>query len=162
MKPTIPLAIAALAVPAAAQSFNIVDSLMRDLDLSFRALTSNHRRVFHRRIPGQPVKRCIPSSHGSPTGNSTSTLSTSSATATLSTGNSTNTRTSTGTSTRTSTGTSTRTATSTSSAATPSSTWKLQTSIAGSDFFNQWDFWSSEDPTHGAPHLHLPISFGLT
>ncbi|CAE6413471.1 unnamed protein product [Rhizoctonia solani] len=157
MKPTTVLALAALAGPAATQSLNLVDSFMRDLSLSFRALTGSHpRRAFHRRVPGQLVKKCLRPSNGYPGGgNSTSAMSLSStASASTSTGtrSSTNTRTSTGSSTtRASTSTATSaTSTTTSSAATPSSTWKLQQTMAGSNFFDQWDFWSEGDPTHGA------------
>ncbi|KAH7345075.1 concanavalin A-like lectin/glucanase domain-containing protein [Rhizoctonia solani] len=130
---------------------------MRDLSISFRALTGSHpRRAFHRRVPGQLVKRCIRPSNGYPGGsNSTSTVSlssTASTSASTGTRSSTSTRTSTGSSTtRASTSTATSaTSTTTSSAATPSSTWKLQQTMAGSNFFDQWDFWSEADPTHGA------------
>ncbi|KAJ1311525.1 hypothetical protein OPQ81_010009 [Rhizoctonia solani] len=155
MKPTTVFALTALVAPAAAQSLNVVDSFMRDLSLSFRALAGSHpRRTFHRRVPGQLVKRCIHPSNGYPGGgNTTSTMSTVSASSTsTSTGSTTGTRTATSSSTtRTSSSTTTSaTSTTTSSAATPSSTWKLQQTMAGSNFFDQWDFWSEEDPTKGA------------
>ncbi|CAE6457911.1 unnamed protein product [Rhizoctonia solani] len=159
MKPTGVIALAALAGPTAAQSLNVVDSFMRDFSLSFRALAGSHpRRAFHRRIPGQPVKRCIHPSNGYPGGgNSTSTISISS-TSTIGSNTLTGTRSS--TSMRTSTGSSTTqaststttsaTSTTTSSATTPSSTWKLDKTIAGSNFFEQWDFWTEADRTNGA------------
>ncbi|CUA68744.1 putative endo-1,3(4)-beta-glucanase ACLA_073210 [Rhizoctonia solani] len=153
------LALTSLSGSTAAQSLSVVDSFMRDLSISFRALTGSHpRRAFHRRIPGHPVKRCVRPSNGYPGGgNSTSTIGTSS-TVTATSGTSTGTRSS--SSTRTSTGSSTTraststttsaTSTATSSAATPSSTWKLQQTMAGSNFFDQWDFWTAADPTNGA------------
>ncbi|CAE6457920.1 unnamed protein product [Rhizoctonia solani] len=138
MKPTGVIALAALAGPAAAQSLNVVDSFMRDLSLSFRALAGSHpRRAFHRRAPGQLVKRCIHPGNGYPGGdNSTSTTGMS--------------RTISATITSTGTRSSTSMRTATSSAATPSSTWKLQQTMAGSNFFDQWDFWTVADPTNGA------------
>ncbi|QRV76711.1 glycoside hydrolase family 16 protein [Ceratobasidium sp. AG-Ba] len=180
MKPTKVLALAALAGPSAAQlrsfadSLNLVDNFLRDLQTSVIALSTPHpRRSFHRRVPGQHAKRCIRTPHGSP-GNhtthstsstlasgSTSTSSSSTATrsstrgstsrqASTSTLTSTSTSTSASTSTSTTTSTSTSTTSSTSSAPTPSSTWSLQTTIAGSSFFDAWDFWSLPDPTNGA------------
>ncbi|GAB1519241.1 hypothetical protein RhiTH_002307 [Rhizoctonia solani] len=166
MKPTIVLALAALAIPSAAQSLNVVDSFMRDLSISFRALSSSHpRRAFHRRIPGQLVKRCIRPSNGYPgggnstsiTGSSTTRSSTSTRTSTSGSTSPTTTRASTTSAPSSSpssssspTSTSTSTSTATSSAATPSSTWRLQQRMEGSNFFDQWDFWSASDPTNGA------------
>ncbi|CAE6338549.1 unnamed protein product [Rhizoctonia solani] len=151
MKPIHVFSLVALVGSSAAQSLNVVDSFMRDLSMSFSALAGSHpRRAFHRRIPGQPAKRCIHPSNGYPGGgNSTSTTSISrtvspSLTST-STRSSTNTRTPTGSSTTTS-----ATSTTTSSAATPSAAWKLQQTMEGSSFFDQWDFWSTGDPTNGA------------
>ncbi|KAG9094256.1 hypothetical protein FRC07_011338, partial [Ceratobasidium sp. 392] len=46
--------------------------------------------------------------------------------------------------------TSTSTTSSTSAVPTPSSIWKLQTTIAGDDFFDAWTFWSQPDLTGGA------------
>ncbi|CAE6480881.1 unnamed protein product [Rhizoctonia solani] len=152
MKSTTTLVLVGLAGSAAAQSLSVVDSFMRDLGMSFGALTGSHpRRAFHRRIPGQPAKRCIRPSNGYP-GGGNSTLTTSMSRTATGGMTSTSTRTSTGSSTtRASTLTATAaTSTTTSSAATPSSTWKLQQTMAGSDFFDQWDFWTAGDPTNGA------------
>ncbi|KDN50266.1 hypothetical protein RSAG8_01602, partial [Rhizoctonia solani AG-8 WAC10335] len=152
MKSTTTLALAGLAGSAAAQSLSVVDSFMRDLGMSFGALAGSHpRRAFHRRIPGQPAKRCIRPSNGYP-GGGNSTLTTSMSRTATGGMTSTSTRASTGSSTtRASTPTATAaTSTTTSSAATPSSTWKLQQTMAGSDFFDQWDFWAAGDPTNGA------------
>ncbi|KAG8678101.1 hypothetical protein FRC09_020118, partial [Ceratobasidium sp. 395] len=47
------------------------------------------------------------------------------------------------------TSTTTSTTSSTSAAPTPSSTWKIQTTIAGAHFFDAWTFESIPDPTEG-------------
>ncbi|KAF8761579.1 glycoside hydrolase family 16 protein [Rhizoctonia solani] len=140
--------------------------LYAGLSISFRALSSSHpRRAFHRRIPGQLVKRCIRPSNGYPgggnstsiTGSSTTRSSTSTRTSTSGSTSPTTTRASTTSAPSSSpssssspTSTSTSTSTATSSATTPSSTWRLQQRMEGSNFFDQWDFWSASDPTNGA------------
>ncbi|KAG9082764.1 hypothetical protein FRC07_014115, partial [Ceratobasidium sp. 392] len=173
MKLTTLFTLAALAGPSTAQlpsfadSLNLVDNFLRDLQTSVYALSSSHpRRSFHRRAHGQISKRCVrrPSS-GLPGSNTTSTTHSASSALSTSTLTSTRSSSSTSSSTRgstsrsatlssststTSTTTSTSTTSSTSAAPTPSSTWKLQTTIAGNSFFDAWTFWSLPDPTNGA------------
>ncbi|KAJ1311528.1 hypothetical protein OPQ81_010012 [Rhizoctonia solani] len=151
MKPFTLLAFAGIAaaqLPSLADSLSLVDTFMRDLQISFHELTRVHpRRSFHKRVPGKLAKRCIrrPSSgYPGPGGNTTSTTRSASTSSTL--GSS-----STRTSTRTTTVSSTSTSTSTSTASpVPSSSWKIQTRIQGSNFFDAWEFWANPDPTNGA------------
>ncbi|KAF8595524.1 hypothetical protein BDV93DRAFT_456685 [Ceratobasidium sp. AG-I] len=135
---------------------------MRDLQTSFHALTGSHpRRSFRRRAPGQLAKRCIrnPASNPAPGGNSTSASSGSTSTSTRSSTRGSTSRGTTGTSTVSSasntasapTSTYTTTLTSpTTSAPTPTSTWKIQTTMSGDDFFDSWNFWAEPDITNGA------------
>ncbi|CAE7208322.1 unnamed protein product [Rhizoctonia solani] len=80
MKPFTVLALAGIAaaqLPSFAGSLSLVDTFMRDLQISFHALTRVHpRRSFHKRVPGKLAKRCIrrPSSgYPGPGGNTTTT-----------------------------------------------------------------------------------------
>ncbi|KAG8795235.1 hypothetical protein FRC12_016876 [Ceratobasidium sp. 428] len=168
MKRTYLFALAALVGPSAAQlrsfagSLDLVDDFWRDLQTSVYALSSSHpRHSFHRRIPGRIAKRCVFSPNGGlPGTNATSTTYSSSSTSPTSTRSS-SFNSSSSTSTRgptsrsatlgsSSTTTSTSITSSTSAAATPSSTWKIQTRIAGAEFFDAWTFWSHPDLTGGA------------
>ncbi|KAL5641346.1 hypothetical protein ACGC1H_001732 [Rhizoctonia solani] len=158
MKPFTVLAFAGIAaaqLPSFADSLNLVDTFMRDLQISFHALTGVHpRRSFHKRAPGKLAKRCIrrPSpGYPGPGGNTTTTTrSASGSSSSTRTSTRTTTRSSTSTSTSTRISTSTSTSTSSTAAPTPSSSWTLQSKIQGNNFFDAWDFWASPDPTNGA------------
>ncbi|KAF8742061.1 Glycoside hydrolase family 16 protein, partial [Rhizoctonia solani] len=68
--------IAAAQLPSFADSLNLVDTFMHDLQISFHEITGNHpRRSFHKRAPGKLAKRCIrrPSGYPGPGGNTTTT-----------------------------------------------------------------------------------------
>ncbi|CAE6338481.1 unnamed protein product [Rhizoctonia solani] len=80
MKPFTVLAFAGIAaaqLPSFTGSLSLVDTFMRDLQISFHALTGVHpQRSFHKRVPGKLAKRCIrrPSSgYPGPGGNTTTT-----------------------------------------------------------------------------------------
>ncbi|KAG8713299.1 hypothetical protein FRC08_013431 [Ceratobasidium sp. 394] len=151
MKPSILFTLAALTGSSAVQLrsfadlFNPVDHFLRDLQTSVRAL-SHPRHTFHRRAPGHLAKRCMRSPNGPPGGSVSTTASSASGSAPTHSSASTFTS----ASSPISATTPTSTTSSPSSAPMPSSTWKLNITISGANFFDAWTFFSFPDPTKGA------------
>ncbi|KAG8793925.1 hypothetical protein FRC12_001149 [Ceratobasidium sp. 428] len=117
--------LAALVGPSTAQlrsfadSLSLVDNFWRDLQTSVYALSSSHPRRSFRR---HTPGRIAKRCVRGPNGGIPGANTTSTTTFPTS---------------------------STSAAPTPSSTWKIQTAIAGADFFDAWTFFSFPDPTNG-------------